>query len=115
MAQWSLGQALLESGDLAGAAAALERLAALAREANDDANEAFALRVVADVYPYDVDTHVQLGRRALARKDYAEALTELQAVVALGPLNKAEALKALEQAPTYARAQDILLAVIRKP
>jgi tetratricopeptide (TPR) repeat protein len=186
MAQWSLGQALLESGDLAGAAAALERaaalapmasgdssprallaaiastqgdaakarrelrelltwdhdnvvaaqrLAALAREANDDANEAFALRVVADVYPYDVDTHVQLGRRALARKDYAEALTELQAVVALGPLNKAEAhtdlaeaylglnrkseakaeaLKALEQAPTYARAQDILLAVIRK-
>lgn len=186
VAQWSLGQALLESGDLDGAAAALERaailapmasgdsspralladiaskrgdnakarrelrelltwdhdnlvaarrLAVLAREAKDDADEVFALRVVADVYPYDVEAHVQLGRRALARKDFAEALTELQAVVALGPLNKAEAhtdlaeaylglnrkdeakaqaLKALEQAPTYARAQDILLAVIRR-
>lgn len=186
MAQWSLGQALLESGDMAGAAAALERaaalapmasgntsprallaeiavkqgdpararrelrelltwdhdnltaaqkLAAMAAEAKDDANEAFALRVVADVYPYDVQAHVQLGRRALARKDYAAALTELQAVIALGPLNRAEAhadlaeaylglnrrdeakveaLKALEHAPMFARAQDILLAVIRR-
>lgn len=186
VAQWTLGQALLQDGDMAEAAAALERavalapmgsgntsprallaeiavkqgdpakarrelrelltwdhdnltaaqkLAAMAAEAKDDANEAFALRVVADVFPYDVQAHVQLGQRALANKKYAEALVELQAVVALGPLNraeahtdlaeayfgldrkdeaKAEALKALEQAPTYARAQDILLAVIRK-
>jgi tetratricopeptide (TPR) repeat protein len=184
--QWSLGQALLESGDMTEAAAALERaaalapmasgsgsprallaeialkqgdaakarrelrdlltwdhdnltaaqkLAALAAEAKDEANEAFALRVIADVFPYDVQAHVLLGRRALARKDYADALTELQAVMALGPLNraeahadlgevylalkrwdeaKAEALKALEQAPTFARAQDLLLASIRR-
>jgi tetratricopeptide (TPR) repeat protein len=90
---------------------------------------------VADIDPYDVDAHTQLGRRALASKDYAAALTELQAVMALGPTNraeahadlaetflglnrkseaKAEALKALEQAPTFARAQDLLLASIRR-
>ena len=186
IAQWSLGQALLDDGDVAGATEALERaitlapmatekdnprvllaeifekqgdgakarqqlrelltwdhdnlttarkLAGMAREAADTANEDFALRVVADVDPYDVDAHVQLGRRALAKKDYAGALAELQAVLALGPTNraeahadlaeaylgpdrkaeaKAEALKALEQAPTFARAQDLLLAAIRK-
>ncbi|MSO49946.1 MAG: tetratricopeptide repeat protein [Acidobacteria bacterium] len=186
IAQWSLGQALLNEGDVAGATAALERaivlapmatekdnprellagvfekqgdaararqqwhelltwdhdnltaarkLAGMAREAGDTANEDFALRVVADVDPYDVEAHAQLGRRALAKKDYAGALAELQAVLALGPTNraeahadlaeaylgldrkaeaKAEALKALEQAPTFARAQDLLLAAIRK-
>ncbi|MEO6222220.1 MAG: tetratricopeptide repeat protein, partial [Vicinamibacterales bacterium] len=114
---------------------AAQRLAVLAREAGDTANEDFALRVVADVYPYDVEAHTQLGRRALARKDYAGALTELQAVMALGPTNraethadlaetylglnrkpeaKAEALKALEQAPTFARAQDLLLLSIKR-
>lgn len=114
---------------------AARRLAVLAREAGDAANEDFALRVVADVDPYDVEAHTQLARRALATKDYAIALTELQAVLALGPVNraethadlaetylgldrkdeaKAEALKALEQAPTFARAQDLLLLAIRR-
>ena len=62
-------------------------------------------------------------------------MTELQAVLALGPTNKAEAhadlaetylglnrkdeakveaLKALEQAPTFARAQDLLLLAIKR-
>jgi tetratricopeptide (TPR) repeat protein len=186
MAQWSLGRALLDSGDLDGAKAALERavelapmasgdgsprallaeiaskqgdvnkarehlrellawdhdnfkaaqrLAVLAREAGDTETEDFALRVVADIYPYDVDAHTQLARRALAKKDYQGALIELQAVLALGPTNraeahadlaetylgldrkdeaKAEALKALEQAPTFARAQDLLLLAIKR-
>ena len=186
MAQWSLGRALLDSGDIDGAKAALEkavalapmasgdespramlaeiaskqgdavkarqqwrellawdhdnfkaaqRLAVLSREAGDTENEDFALRVVADIYPYDVDAHSQLARRALAKKDYQGALVELQAVLALGPTNraeahadlaetylglnrkdeaKAEALKALEQAPTYARAQDLLLLAIKR-
>jgi cellulose synthase operon protein C len=186
MLQWSLGKALLETGDIDGAKAALERavalapmasgnesprailaelatkqgnaaearkqwrellawdhdnieaakkLAALAKEAGDTEAEDFALKVIADVYPYDVDAHTQLGRRALAKKDYAGALIELQAVMALGPINraeahadlaetylgldrkteaKAEALKALEQAPTFARAQDLLLKAIGK-
>ena len=112
-----------------------KKLAALAKEGGDTESEDFALKVVADVYPYDVDAHTQLGRRALAKKDYAAALTELQAVMALGPINraeahadlaetylgldrkteaKAEALKALEQAPTFARAQDLLLKAIGK-
>ena len=186
MAQWSLGKALLDSGDIDGAKAALEkavalapmasgnesprailaelaskqgnavearkqwrelltwdhdnfkaaqRLAALAREAGDTENEDFALRVVADIYPYDVDAHSQLARRSLAKKDYQGALVELQAVLALGPTNRAEAhadlaetylglnrkdeakteaLKALEQAPTFARAQDLLLLAIKR-
>jgi tetratricopeptide (TPR) repeat protein len=186
MAQWSLGKALLDSGDIDGAKSALEkavalapmasgdespramlaelaskqgdalkarqqwrelltwdhdnfkaaqRLAVLAREAGDTENEDFALRVVADIYPYDVDAHSQLARRALAKKDYQGALVELQAVLALGPTNraeahadlaetylglnrkdeaKAEALKALEQAPTFARAQDLLLLAIKR-
>jgi tetratricopeptide (TPR) repeat protein len=186
VAQWTLGQALLQNGEMAEAAAALERavalapmgagndsprallaeiaskqgdsakarrelrelliwdhdnivaaqrLATLAADARDEAHEAFALRVVADVNPYDVQAHVLLGQRALAARKYAEALTELQAVIALGPLNRAEAhtdlaeaylglnrrdeakveaLRALEHAPTFARAQDILLAVIRR-
>ncbi len=115
--------------------AAAQRLAVMAREAGDTTTEDFALRVVADVYPYDVEAHSQLGRRALARKDYAAALTELQAVMALGPVNRAEAhadlaetylglnrkdeakteaLRALEQAPTFARAQDLLLLAIKR-
>jgi tetratricopeptide (TPR) repeat protein len=64
---------------------------------------------------------------------YAPALIEFQAALALGPPNLAEAhtdvgetyfklgrkdeakkeiILALEQAPTYARAQDILLAIL---
>ena len=186
MAQWSLGQALIDSGDVDGAREALERatalapmasgdgspralladlavkkgdkakarehlrelltwdhdnfpaaqrLAVMAREAGDTATEDFALKIVADVYPYDVEAHSQLARRALAKKDYQGALIELQAVLALGPTNraeahadlaetylglnrrdeaKAEALKALEQAPTFARAQDLLLLAIKR-
>ncbi len=184
VAQWSLGQAHYQNGELAEARTALERaaalapmahgdtsprplladialkesdpararrelrefltwdhdnveaarrLVALAREAADEDAEAFGLRVVADIDPYDVNAHVGLGRRALARKDYETALVELSVVLALGPPNLAEAhadlaevflglgrkddarkaaLKALEQAPTYARAQDLLLAAI---
>ncbi|NQW02758.1 MAG: hypothetical protein HQ485_01885, partial [Acidobacteria bacterium] len=186
VAQWGLGRALYQAGDLPGATAALDRavalapmgsgnesprallaeiavkqgeaakarghlrellswdhdnltaaqqLASLAAEAGDTANEDFALQVVADVYPFDVQAHIQLGRRALARQEFAGALVELQAVMALGPTNRAEAhadlaeaylglnrkdeakreaLKALEQAPTFARAQDLLLAAIRR-
>lgn len=112
---------------------AARRLAASARTAGDAAAEAVALRVIADVDPFDLSAHAALGRQALARKDYATALVELQAALALGPPNLAEAhadvaeaflglgrkedarkaaLKALEQAPTFPRAQDLLLAAI---
>lgn len=112
---------------------AARRLVAIARSAKDDASEAVALRVIADVDPFDASAHAALGRQALARREYAAALVELLASLALGPPNLAEAhadvaeaylglgrkddarkaaLKALEQAPTYSRAQDLLLAAI---
>lgn len=184
LAQWSLGQALLRSGDAAGARGALTKAAELAPMAQGDASprallasiaekagdaaaavreyralltwdhdnvaaarrlrevarlakdseaETFALRVIADVDPFDATAHAALGQQALARKDYQTALIESQAALALGPPNLAEAhadvaeallglgrrdearraaLKALEQAPTYPRAQDLLLAAM---
>ena len=69
----------------------------------------------------------------MEKKDIAGALVEFQAALAMGPANlaeahtdfaealflagrkdeaKAQALFALKQAPTFARAQDLLLAVI---
>jgi len=89
--------------------------------------------VVADIDPFDASAHAYLGKLSLERKQYAPALIELQAALALGPPNLAEAhadiaeaylglgrkdearkaaLKALEQAPTYPRAQDLLLAAM---
>jgi tetratricopeptide (TPR) repeat protein len=109
---------------------AARRLASLAAEDQVADDENFALRLVADLDPFDADTHGFLGRRLLASRDYAEALVEFQAALALGPANKAEAhadiaetllnlgradaarreaLLALEAAPTFARAQDLLL------
>jgi len=112
---------------------AARRLVTLSRSAKDNASEAVALRVIADTDPFDASAHAALAQQALARKDYAGALVELLASLALGPPNLAEAhadvaeaylglgrkddarkaaLKALEQAPTYSRAQDLLLAAI---
>jgi tetratricopeptide (TPR) repeat protein len=112
---------------------AARRLLASAREGGDKESEAFALRVIADIDPFDATAHAYLGKLALERKDFAAALVELQAGLALGPPNPAEAhadiaeaylglgrkddarkaaLKALEHAPTFARAQDLLLAAM---
>ena len=113
---------------------AARKLAALAGDAPaavDDRD--YALRLVADIDPFDAQTHVQLGRRLFAKGTYAPALIEFKAAMALGPPNLAEAytdigetlfklgrrdeaksqtLLALEQAPTFARAQDLLLAIL---
>lgn len=112
---------------------AARRMHAVARQAKDVEAQTFALRVIANVDPFDATAHAALGQQALARKDFQTALVELQAALALGPPNLAEAhadvaeallglgrrddarraaLKALEQAPTYARAQDLLLAAM---
>jgi tetratricopeptide (TPR) repeat protein len=84
------------------------------------------------VDPYDADAHAALGRLALARKDADTAVRAFRAVVALGPVDQAGAhtdlaesylqsgrradarkqvLAALEIAPSYQRAQDLLLAI----
>jgi cellulose synthase operon protein C len=111
---------------------AARKLAALAAAANAVDEETAALRLVADLDPFDADTHGKLGRRLMARGDGAGALLEFQASVALGPPNPAEAhadvaealiklgrktdarrevLLALQSAPTYSRAQDLLLQI----
>jgi len=116
--------------------AAARQLASLARGAGALDDETYALRFIADLDPFDADTHGLLGRRILD-KDPAAALIEFQAAVALGPVNLAEAhtdvaeaflklnrkddakksaLLALKEAPTFARAQDLLLIAIgRQP
>ncbi len=120
---------------------AARRLVALGRDAAaGDAVAAgdvdFGLRLVADLDPFDAEAHGLLGQRLLAkntRADSEAALIELRAAMALGPSNlaeahtdladvllrlgrreeaKAQALRALQLAPTFARAQDLLLAAI---
>jgi Flp pilus assembly protein TadD len=113
--------------------AAARQLAVLSADAPEDHD--FALRLVADLDPFDAGVHGQLGRRLVAKSQFDEALIEFQAALALGPPNVAEvhtdmaeallklgrrddakrsALSALKEAPTYARAQDLLLAAIGK-
>jgi len=183
--QYTLGLALMKSGDAAGARTALEiaarlapgatgldsprgLLAQLAQEAGDNArarrelrqlletdhanvmaargllaltsaapetaaDRDFALRLIADLDPFDATAHAELGRRLFAAGGYAAALVEFRAALALGPANVAESrtdlsetlfklgrkeeakrqvILALEQAPTYPRALDLLLAIL---
>jgi tetratricopeptide (TPR) repeat protein len=110
--------------------------AAPAGDAAAVSNRDFAMRLVADLDPLDADTHGRLGRRLLeknTRPDHEAALIEFRAALALGPANLAEAhtdlsdvllrlgrkdeaktqaLAALKIAPSFARAQDLLLAAI---
>ena len=86
--------------------------------------------VLSDLDPFDAGTHGKLGGRLLAKNDAAGALLEFQASLALGAPNpaeahsdvaealiklgrnaeaKREALLALQAAPTFSRAQDLLL------
>ena len=86
-------------------------------------------RIVA-LDPFDSDARAALGRMALQRNDSEFAAREFRTVIALKPIDpavahtdlaesylkagkrdeaKRQALAALEIAPTYARAQDLLL------
>jgi tetratricopeptide (TPR) repeat protein len=77
--------------------------------------------------------HTKLGKRELVKNDNAAALVEFQAALATNPANpadahadaaeaylklgrreeaKRQALEALKRAPTFARAQDLLLAAL---
>jgi tetratricopeptide (TPR) repeat protein len=112
---------------------AARKLATLAEAAQAPDEEDRALRLVADLDPFDAGTHVKLGRRLMARRQFGEALIEFDAALALGPPNPAEAhtdraeallrlgrkdearsavMRALQDAPTYGRAQDVLLSVM---
>jgi tetratricopeptide (TPR) repeat protein len=88
---------------------------------------------IAAVDPFDSDAHTVLGRLALQRDDAEAAVREFRAVVALGPIDQAAAhtdlaesylrsgrraearkqtLAALEIAPSYQRAQELLLKLV---
>jgi tetratricopeptide (TPR) repeat protein len=83
--------------------------------------------------PFDAAPHRTLGRQALDRKDLDGALREFRAALAAGPVDRAgahcdlgeglflagksddakrEALLALEIAPTFERAQELLLKIV---
>ena len=91
-------------------------------------------RIVA-LDPFDAEGHTGLGRIALKRRDAQVATREFKAALALGPADRAgahcdlgetyllagrladakrEALAALEIAPTFERAQDLLLRAVDK-
>jgi len=106
----------------------------------DAPNEALrrqaALAKVVAIDPFDAGAHSELGRFALASGRVPEALQAFRVAVAAGPTDRAgafadlgealeqsgakddakrQALLALEVAPTYARAQDLLLRLVEPP
>jgi tetratricopeptide (TPR) repeat protein len=95
-----------------------------------------ALQRVVAVDPFDAAAHSQLGRMALASGQGNEAVRLFRVALAAGPMDRAsahadlaeglfqtgdkaqakrEALAALEIAPTYERAQDLLLKLVEGP
>jgi len=112
---------------------AARQLAALAEEAEDEDLKTLAYDRVVGIDPFDPVPHVALGRMALARGDSRTATREFQVALAAGPVDrvsahcdlaeshlmsgeleeaKRAALAALEMAPTYERAQELLLRVV---
>jgi tetratricopeptide (TPR) repeat protein len=109
------------------------QLATLAREANDEARERFAVARIVTLDPTDAGAHGTLGRLALAKQDAPVALRELQLALTLGAADRAavhtdmaeaywqqgdsaqtrqHAIAALEIAPRFERAQELLLKVV---
>jgi cellulose synthase operon protein C len=111
---------------------AARRLAALLKESgvDDPAKLRPLYERIAAIDPFDGNAHAALGRLAMQRNEVDAASREFRAVLALGPADEAGAhtdlaesyfkagkraeakkqtLAALEIAPTYERAQDLLL------
>jgi tetratricopeptide (TPR) repeat protein len=95
-----------------------------------------ALQRVVAVDPFDAPSHTTLGRMALASGQAEEATRMFKVAIAAGPIDRAAAqadlaegfylggqrdeakraaLAALEIAPTFSRAQDLLLKLIEGP
>jgi tetratricopeptide (TPR) repeat protein len=112
---------------------AARRLVPLARRLGDQQALALAYDRIVTLDPFDAATHSAYGRLALASRDLALAVREFRAAVAAGPVDpvpaqcdlaeallesgeRAEAkqavLAALEAAPTYERAQQLLLRIV---
>lgn len=110
------------------------RLAALAEKAGDAELMALAYERVVSLDPSDAAAHTGLGRLALKKQQADVAVREFRAALALNPADRAgahcdlgeaylakglaadakrEALAALEIAPTFERAQELLLKSIQ--
>jgi tetratricopeptide (TPR) repeat protein len=92
-----------------------------------------ALQASFFINPFDYKLHTQAGELSIELRDYSRALTEFQVTLALAPPNIAEAnynvaaafhalgrqpeakrsvLRALEAAPRYEKAQELLLRIV---
>jgi tetratricopeptide (TPR) repeat protein len=111
----------------------LKALASLRSKMNDRAGALEALRLSFYVSPFDYAIHTEAGQLSLGEKRYEQALSEFQVALALDPPNVAEAnynvagayhllgkqpeakhavLRALEAAPSYEKAQELLLKIV---
>jgi tetratricopeptide (TPR) repeat protein len=107
-------------------------LADLLEQLGDTTGAAAALERTMYIHPYDPASHVRLARMYSTIREHKKAVRERKAVVALNPVDRAEALyqlalayrdagdpaaarrevlRALEQAPGFEKAQDLLLAL----
>jgi tetratricopeptide (TPR) repeat protein len=110
------------------------RLATLIDGAKEPERLRTALRRAVAVDPFDAASHATLGRMALSGGQATEAVRMFRIALAAGPVDRAgahadlgealaqagqkaeakkHALEALEIAPTYTRAQDLLLKLIQ--
>ena len=109
------------------------KLAALLEKQNDAARTAGAYQVVAELDPFDAQAQGYVGRHALQSGDTARAIRAFRAALAANPSDRAgahidlaeasfaagqvdeakrQALAALEIAPSFERAQDLLLKIV---
>ncbi len=112
---------------------AARRLADLGTKANDPKVTALGSQRIVELDPFDSTGHVGLGQVALKTRDAATAIREFTVALSIGPPDRAsahcdlaesylaagrpadakrEALAALEIAPSFERAQDLLLKAI---
>ncbi len=112
---------------------AARQLAALAEEAGDERRRFRAYELLVELDPFDAEPHQALGRLAMAAGETATAVREFSIALAAGPIDrvsahvdladshlatgdldaaKREVIAALEIAPTYERAQELLLQIV---
>ncbi|HUU35818.1 MAG TPA: tetratricopeptide repeat protein [Vicinamibacterales bacterium] len=118
------------------AVASARQLVSLLDPGADGPRRRAALAKVVAIDPFDAAAHSELGRYALADGSLAEAIRSFRVAVAAGATDRAgayadlgealeksgakddakrQALLALEVAPTYPRAQDLLLRIVEPP
>jgi cellulose synthase operon protein C len=109
---------------------AARKMLELAQAASDERATGIAIERIVALDPFDAAAHTGAGRLALRRKDHLVALREFRAALQTGAADKAaahcdlgesyllagmkaeakkEALAALEIAPSFERAQELLL------